>query len=315
MSAERDPLARLLRWYPAAWRERYGDEFVAFMNDDLEGRRPTWSYRRRVATAGLRERALDVGLVGRTVAPAERRRVGSLVVLVSWGVMVLAGASYEKVSEHSAQALAPTARTGAQVAYDLVVGFGVAGVALVAAGALAALPSLRRFLATGGWESLRAHVVRAVALSILAGAGVVFLATWAHRLTGYQRNGGDGAYSAAFALLAILAAVTLGQWTAVAVATGRRLVLSDRTLRLESVLAVGVGAAIVGIAASASVWWVTMARDAPAFLTGSAGGSPSIVTPNLVVTMGLMAFAVATSLMGVARIVGARDIVASQLSR
>jgi len=36
-----DPrVARLLRWYPPAWRERYADEFVAMVEDTLDGRRP-----------------------------------------------------------------------------------------------------------------------------------------------------------------------------------------------------------------------------------------------------------------------------------
>ena len=193
------------------------------------------------------------------------------------------------------------------MAYDLVVGLGVTGMALVAAGALVALPGLRRFVIAGGWSSLRRHVVRAVVGSVLAVASLAALAAWAHVLTGFQRNGGDGAYSTAFVMFALLVAATLGQWTAAAVAAGRRMVFSDRALRFESGLAVALGAAIVGIAASASAWWVTMARDAPSFLTGSAGGTQSLVTPNLVVTMGLMALAVATSMMGVARIVGARQ--------
>jgi hypothetical protein len=34
--------AKLLRWYPRAWRERYGEEFLAMVEDSLDGRRPGW---------------------------------------------------------------------------------------------------------------------------------------------------------------------------------------------------------------------------------------------------------------------------------
>jgi len=46
----------MLRWYPRAWRERYGKEFLAMVEDSLDGRRPTWRLRVSVAWAGLRER-------------------------------------------------------------------------------------------------------------------------------------------------------------------------------------------------------------------------------------------------------------------
>jgi hypothetical protein len=61
-------LSRLLRWYPRAWRERYGDEFLAMVEDGLDGRRPGWRLRFGVVGAGLRERA-------RRVLPAALRRM------------------------------------------------------------------------------------------------------------------------------------------------------------------------------------------------------------------------------------------------
>jgi hypothetical protein len=36
------PLDGLLRWYPRAWRERYGEEFLAVVEDTLDGSRPGW---------------------------------------------------------------------------------------------------------------------------------------------------------------------------------------------------------------------------------------------------------------------------------
>jgi hypothetical protein len=45
-----DPaLRRLLRWYPRAWRERYGDEFLATVEDISGGGPPTARLRLSVA--------------------------------------------------------------------------------------------------------------------------------------------------------------------------------------------------------------------------------------------------------------------------
>ena len=63
MSRRRDP-ARLLRWYPPAWRARYGDELAALIDDDLAGRAPTCRFRCSIAAAGLREHAHEAGLAG-----------------------------------------------------------------------------------------------------------------------------------------------------------------------------------------------------------------------------------------------------------
>ncbi len=52
MSGHPDELGRLLRWYPPAWRDRYGDELVALLEDELDGTAPT--VRLRVSLAVIR---------------------------------------------------------------------------------------------------------------------------------------------------------------------------------------------------------------------------------------------------------------------
>jgi hypothetical protein len=53
--------ATLLRWYPRAWRDRYGEELLALIQDTLEEGHPAWQLRLGVAWGGLRERGLVVG--------------------------------------------------------------------------------------------------------------------------------------------------------------------------------------------------------------------------------------------------------------
>ncbi len=62
-------LRQLLRWYPRAWRERYGEEFLAMVEDTLDGRPPGWRLRLAVAGYGLRERGHQARRVGCRVLP------------------------------------------------------------------------------------------------------------------------------------------------------------------------------------------------------------------------------------------------------
>ena len=63
----------MLRWYPPAWRARYGDELTALMEDmyAASGRVPPRA-RLGLVRAGLVERAREAGLVGTAVGPAAR---------------------------------------------------------------------------------------------------------------------------------------------------------------------------------------------------------------------------------------------------
>src|SRR5581483_7891521 len=89
----------LLRCYPRAWRERYGGEFLAML-DDLyrDGRMPVRAWC-SLAWHGCAERVRAAGLHDDRSADAQRQ-AGALVVLCAWGFVVLAGGSFAKYSEH-----------------------------------------------------------------------------------------------------------------------------------------------------------------------------------------------------------------------
>jgi len=68
-------IARLLRWYPAGWRERYGDEFAALLRDTIEDGR-----------GGLRL-SLDVaraGLVAHTEDGGRDRMLAGILLAMGW---------------------------------------------------------------------------------------------------------------------------------------------------------------------------------------------------------------------------------------
>lgn len=295
MSGRHRDRSRLLRWYPHAWRERYGEEMLALIDDEIGADEPGLRLRLSLVAHGLAERARGAGMVGPATSRETDRRRGALLVLVAWSAFMVAGAGYSKVAEHLDAAVPAGARPLPQVAYDIVVAFGVLGGILVLAGAAIAFPGFLRILRAGAWPALRAHVIRATVLSAITVALVIPLALWAHQLPDHQRNGGSVGYSAAFLTWAGLVIVSITLWTAVAVAVGRRVELSPRALRAEAGLALGLAAVMVVVTAASVVWWIGMAVYAPSFVNGL----------PLAVAVGLMLVGLAVSGVGVRRIVRA----------
>ena len=133
--------ARLLRWYPRAWRERYGEELLALIQDTLDEGRPTWRLRLGVIRGGLRERVHQAVRAG--TAAAKRMSSGWLTTVVA--AMILGSLPWNlKASLPPARAWQKTA------AFDALVGaFAVTGVVVLASG-LAAAPAFIAFLREGG---------------------------------------------------------------------------------------------------------------------------------------------------------------------
>ena len=72
---------RLLRVYPAAWRERYGDELASLIEADSDGGKVSLRVKLDVIGAGFVQRLHSSGLVGDEVPPEGRIRAGVLLVL------------------------------------------------------------------------------------------------------------------------------------------------------------------------------------------------------------------------------------------
>ncbi len=302
MRRRSDP-SGLLRWYPRAWRERYGHELAALMEDHLQDRRPSLRFRLSMACAGLRERAHHGGLLGEGRPPAERVRAGSLLVLWAWAAFVIAGANFSKLSEHFAQALPAASRAVPQAAFLVVQALAGTGAILVLVGALAAFPAFVRFLRAGRWPNVRRQVLLAVPVTGLTVVATVGLGVWARSLSTFQRNGGSFAYELAFLADAALIAATLVLWTVATVATARHLDLSPRLLALEATLASALALAMAAMTAATAVWWGALARSAPWFLHGTAlEGAGSPIDRRLLLTMVTMLAAVVVAAWGVIRI-------------
>ena len=294
----------LLAWYPPAWRERYGEEMLALIDDSLEGRHPPLALRASLVASGLRQRARDAGLTGTRASVSQRRRAGSLLVLVAWSAFVLAGAGFAKVTEHFSGSLAPAQRSLPQGAYDAVVAAGALGTALVVLGALIATPAFVRHLRRGGAVKLWPHLRAALVLVLVALAGAVAIALWAHHLTSAQRNGADAVYGAAVVAWAVLVAAALARVTSCAVVAVRAMEIPRRVLGVEVVLALGLTGAMSVVTAGALTWWISMSTRAPWYLVGAPAGSHRAGVPlNLVGVVAMMVVALAAAGLGVGRVV------------
>ncbi len=298
-----------VRWYPSQWRERYGDEMAALLEDTYATASEVPRRQRvRLAWSGLGERARAAGLVGWSQSPDVRLRGGSLLVLCGWAFYVVAGAIFAKTADHSSSPSPPSAHRVTTGSLNVVGAAAGAGCLIVLLAALVVLPAFVRFVRSGGWRQVSRTVV--IAAASVAGSAVllVVLVAWAHRLNAQDRNGGLPVYGWFFVLvsLAFFAAIACG--TVAAVAVARRVELPGATLRALGLMAVALvgtmGLAFVSLVA----WWASEAAHAPRFLAQVIGnGMPfqsSVVPPTLLVSGVLMVLGLALGLAGLVRIVG-----------
>ena len=107
-----DRAARLLRWYPKAWRSRYGEEFTELLIADLCERPRSRSRTADVIRGGIVARLADAGLCGYAPEAAAQVRA-SLASLVCCAAVFLGfgGAMWSQLTERTGRR---QARTGAR---------------------------------------------------------------------------------------------------------------------------------------------------------------------------------------------------------
>jgi len=81
----------MLRWYPAAWRARYGDEFTELLMAELAEQPRSWRRAADVARGGLVARLARAGLSGRPPKSPEQVRAGLATAVCSAGAFGVVG--------------------------------------------------------------------------------------------------------------------------------------------------------------------------------------------------------------------------------
>jgi hypothetical protein len=181
-----DSVQRLLRWYPASWRERYGEEFAELLLAEQTEQPRAWRRTANVARCGLAARLASAGLTGRLPhlagpAAATRACLGtltcSLAVFLSFGTAMWAQLAI-------GWQWAPPASTATTVAMLVMSGslFFLALIALLAA-APAAWTAIR--------ASARGQARRLRGPAVLIGTGaLVLIAGGRHFGNGWPGTGG-----------------------------------------------------------------------------------------------------------------------------
>jgi hypothetical protein len=207
VSAARPPAeraARLLRWYPRSWRDRYGDEFTELLISDIEERPRSAARWFDVARGGLVANLANAGLAGRplpapdsgAVTPQVRYRqvsvsLGSLGCVLAVFLTLAAALWSELVIYRQAPSPRQAPAAAELVATDVI---SAAMLALLALAVLAALPVLAtlavRFPAAG--RAGRGALFRPAAV-LLACAAFLFIGG-RHFGNGWPGTGGHGSF-------------------------------------------------------------------------------------------------------------------------
>jgi hypothetical protein len=248
--------ARLLRWYPRAWRERYGEELLALIQDTLDEGRPTWRLRLGVVRGGLRERAHQA-----------RQAVGAVIKRPSgldlWAKMLAAGTIVAILPQNLSESPPPARGWQAVAAFDaLLAAVALTGAVVVASG-LAALPALVRFLRAGGWPKIRRRVVWAAGATVVAGGALAGLVLAAGSRSPAQVNA-SYAYLAGFLATGLAITAAIGLWAIAAAAMARHLTLDPRLRAVQLVLVAVTPAAVTVVLVTLNLWW--SATQSPVWL-------------------------------------------------
>jgi len=234
-------LSRLLRWYPRAWRERYGDEFLAMVEDTLDGRRPGWRLRLGAARAGLKER-LHV-LSGPTGKRARDR----------WSTFVMAccvlAVSIDNIGHPSAAGTWPAVTAMTALAALAV----VTGAAIVAAAAIARR-SLVRFLRTGGWPKVRRRIIWAVAATAAAACVLTWLAVLRTSMTPGQLSTSQ-AYGNVLSAVTVLCVAAMVLCAMAARAVAVHLDLEPRIRAAETLLGAVISTGVLTMVPVEIIWF------------------------------------------------------------
>jgi hypothetical protein len=279
---------RLLRFYPPAWRRRYGEELKELIVEASDSGGVPWRTRIDVALAGYRERVRAAGLEPGG-APADRVRARVLLVLCAWALFVVGGMVVGKFSEHWQDAVPASGGSVGRLAFTLLVAAACCGSALVLAGVAIVVPRFLRSLRRGGWGQARRPLARTLLVGTTLVAATAGLAIWGGSLDTHQREGGDLVYAVGFVAWALLVVATIATATAAAVAIARQVNLAAPVLRALAWIGAGTALAMAVVAAATIVWWIELAGVAPWFFSGqTAGQGGSALAPQLIAAAAVM---------------------------
>ncbi len=176
---EAERAARLVRWYPAGWRVRYGAEFTELLVADLAERPRCWRRTADVAVSGTLARLSQAGLGGQRLAERDQARASLAALGCALAVFLTAGTAVWSQLLVGWQWAPPSTRAAA---VGTVVMTGALLFFLVLA-VLAAVPA-------GWWLARRGSGADRAGLLLIAVSLLVLVIGGRHMANGWPGTGG-----------------------------------------------------------------------------------------------------------------------------
>jgi hypothetical protein len=165
-------VAIALRLFPTAWRERFGEEFGALL--DQTPSTPAVLF--DVAVAAVDAHLHPTGPRRRWPLMIERLRLSELVVFASWVVFVVAGLAFQRMTEGAPFSLDAAAQPVIGLAYAAIVaGAVVSLLAVIVAGVPIAAAIGRAAIERGRWREVGLLAVPPISLAIWVALTAVLL--------------------------------------------------------------------------------------------------------------------------------------------
>lgn len=273
---------RLLLLYPAAWRERYGAELEALLEDSTPSLGITLDLLRGALLAHLRPLQAET--------PTARARGSVTAVLGLFIVFCFFGAGFAKTTENYDWIEHVHPELGTAHAVILVAAI-AAGSALALAAVPLALAALTQAIRTRDRSLMRLIVVPPTAIAVFAGS-LGLLSLWLHA---HRAHAGVVSWLL-LALCTLCAGVaSFACWSAARAIVGR---LDDPPPALSTIALAVVALGMTVVAAATGVFLVGLLLDAPRMAASGngPGGLIDVTTSIAVQFAALLALAAAAAL-------------------
>jgi hypothetical protein len=252
------PVGWLLRLYPPSWRKRYGEEFVAL----LEQCQPSPMLLFDVALGALDARIAPQDMTGRILKMIDRPRRTAITVFCAYIAFVVAGMGFQKMTEEPNKAGFARAYPAIGISFTVVeVGAAVALLAVVAGGLPIAYAALRYALAARRRDIVLLFAVPPLALALWLGYTALLMNRWIPSQPHMSVNEPLGlGLLLSWVGLFILAAIASAAAVSLAVA---RSAIDERVVRFALGPAAVATLAMAAMLVAVVVWGLSLRAAAP----------------------------------------------------
>ena len=297
---KREVARRLVRLYPQGWRVRYGEEFLAILE---QGPVSVWGLLDVVL--GALDARLRPQVTSERRMMVEKMRGSVLLVLWAWAFLIVAGVGFQKMTEYGDFVRAARDSVAVGVAFHaVVIGAVLTLAAVVVGGVPVAFAALRKALAEGRKDVPLMFCVPLLSLAAFVGYALLIVEVVYPAL---RHPTVHDAVNVAF-FLSLAGAFLLAAGASVRAVSGavRRSGVEGQPIRFALYPATVAAIAMVVVLAGTTVWGVALRAQAPTLFAGDDGilSTPTYATWLVIVVV--MAASTAVALAGAVRGLRAR---------